>query len=188
MRPISILGIFWKLIRLLCLYFQKLKKYIFLPVVRSSPAACWLNSWLSDDECLLKHKCKFSWHVSLFGSFSMQSTGLGCKCGIKLGFLTITEDLVWIQRIRFLLKGTVSATSSSNYKEHVRFTTVPFKPLSGQQRGRYPHLHSWRLSARLEVRVYTVLCVLVYTRTVSCHLISLYINKNIYEVLDQANI
>ena len=41
---------------------------------------------------------------------------------------------------------------------------------------------------RLQSTLYSVHLLLVYTRMVSSHLISCYINKNIYEILDQANI
>ena len=50
---------------------------------------------------------------------------------------------------------------------------------------------AWRLSAgngKLEVTVYTVHSILVYTRTPSWHLISRYIIKNIYKILCQKKV
>jgi len=77
---------------------------------------------------------------------------------------------------KWYLKGYFHVTYTERY---VRLTTLPFKPFSGQWWGRYPNLYTWTFSTgRLEVTVYTVLSLLVYTRAVSWHLISCYINKN----------
>ena len=84
---------------------------------------------------------------------------------------------------KWYLKGYFHVTYTERY---VRLTTLPFKPFSGQWWGRYPNLYTWTFSTgRLEVTVYTVLSLLVYTRAVSWHLISYYINKNIYQILNK---
>ena len=92
--------------------------------------------------------------------------------------------LILLRRIYFFdilsplsspLKGTVSVISNDLPLRggHVRFTTVPYSfcPDIDVVNSRYPHLYRWRLSAgRLEVAVYTVLSVLLYTCAVSLHL------------------
>ena len=70
----------------------------------------------------------------------------------------------------------------SIYKEACPIHNCTLKVLSGHRWGTNPHTYSWWLSGkcpgRLEVTVYTVHSVLVYTRAVSWHLISCYISKN----------
>ena len=75
---------------------------------------------------------------------------------------TITENLFFLSK----LKGTVAViTSDLPFIEwHVRFTAIPFKPLSDQEFNRYSYLFGGKLSAnwnRANVhqhRVYSVTC------------------------------
>ena len=65
---------------------------------------------------------------------------------------------------------------------HFRFTTVPFKPLSGQRWGSWLKIECRSRDYMFEVTVYTVLSVLVYTSAdsiVTLFPLLSYINKNI---------